>query len=132
MQSPAVAVRYRNQAARAANVAYLKQVACDQVWLAVLSGRPPMVRPGTSVAAGLTRARSTSAGWRSVGSPSPNHDPSRTRHRCVIMAEHHQPSWVIVKLIGLLIALLILPVLIMLNLLLYLVILPAAVQAIFG
>jgi hypothetical protein len=48
------------------------------------------------------------------------------------MAEHHQPSWVIVKLIGLLIALLILPVLIMLNLLLYLVILPAAVQAIFG
>jgi len=50
----------------------------------------------------------------------------------VIMAEHHQPSWVIVKLIGLLIALLILPVLIMLNLLLYLVILPAAVQAIFG
>jgi hypothetical protein len=39
---------------------------------------------------------------------------------------------VIVKLIGLLIALLILPVLIMLNLLLYLVILPAAVQAIFG
>jgi len=33
------------------------------------------------------------------------------------MVEHHQPSWVIVKLIGLLIALLILP---------------AAVQAIFG
>ena len=48
------------------------------------------------------------------------------------MVEHHQPSWVIVKLIGLLIALLILPVLIMLNLLLYLVILPAADQAIFG
>jgi len=40
----------------------------------------------------------------------------------VIMVEHHQPSWVILKLIGLLIALLILPVLIMLNLLLYLVI----------
>jgi hypothetical protein len=38
----------------------------------------------------------------------------------------------IVRLIGLLIALLALPVLIMLNLLLYVVILPAAVQAIFG
>jgi hypothetical protein len=36
------------------------------------------------------------------------------------------------RLIGLLIALLILPVLIVLNLLLYVVILPAAVQVIFG
>jgi hypothetical protein len=38
----------------------------------------------------------------------------------------------IVRLIGLLIALLVLPVLIVLNLLLYMVILPAAVQVIFG
>jgi hypothetical protein len=38
----------------------------------------------------------------------------------------------VVRLIGLLIALLVLPVLIVLNLLLYLVILPAAIQAIFG
>jgi hypothetical protein len=38
----------------------------------------------------------------------------------------------IVRLIGLLIALLVLPVLIVLNLLLYVVILPAAVQLIFG
>jgi hypothetical protein len=40
--------------------------------------------------------------------------------------------WMIVRLIGLLIALVVLPVLIMLNLLLYVVLLPAAVQAIFG
>jgi hypothetical protein len=40
--------------------------------------------------------------------------------------------WMVVKLIGLLITLLVLPVLILLNLLLYLVILPAAVQAIMG
>jgi hypothetical protein len=38
----------------------------------------------------------------------------------------------VVRLIGLLIALLVLPVLIVLNLLLYLVILPAAIQAMFG
>jgi len=38
----------------------------------------------------------------------------------------------VLRLIGLLIASLVLPVLIVLNLLLYLVILPAAVQAIFG
>jgi hypothetical protein len=38
----------------------------------------------------------------------------------------------VVRLIGLLIAMLLLPVLIVLNLLLYLVILPAAVQAIIG
>ena len=38
----------------------------------------------------------------------------------------------VVRLMGVLIALLILPVLIVLNLLLYLVILPAAVQAIIG
>ena len=40
--------------------------------------------------------------------------------------------WLVVRLIGLLIALLVLPVLIVLNLLLYLVILPAAVRAIIG
>jgi hypothetical protein len=38
----------------------------------------------------------------------------------------------VVKLIGVLIALLVLPLLILLNLLLYFVILPAAVQAIMG
>jgi hypothetical protein len=44
----------------------------------------------------------------------------------------HQVFWMIMRLIGLLIALLVLPVLLVLNLLLYLVILPAAVQVIFG
>ena len=42
----------------------------------------------------------------------------------------HRVLWIVVRLIGLLIALLVLPVLIVLNLLLYLVIVPAAVQAI--
>jgi hypothetical protein len=42
----------------------------------------------------------------------------------------HPVSWLVVRLIGLLIALLVLPVLIVLNLFLYLVIVPAAVQAI--
>ena len=51
----------------------------------------------------------------------------------VITARRRQrPLWVVMRLMGLLIALLILPMLIVLNLLLYLVILPAAVQAIFG
>ncbi|HEX5905865.1 MAG TPA: hypothetical protein VFY56_02520 [Propionibacteriaceae bacterium] len=51
----------------------------------------------------------------------------------VIRARRRQrPLWVVLRLMGLLIALLIMPVLIVLNLLLYLVILPAAVQAIFG
>jgi 4-hydroxybenzoate polyprenyltransferase len=50
----------------------------------------------------------------------------------VVLAGRHRAFWLVVRLIGLLIALLILPVLIVLNLLLYLVILPAAVQAIIG
>lgn len=50
----------------------------------------------------------------------------------VVSARRHQAFWMVVRLIGLLIALLVLPVLIVLNLLLYLVILPAAIQAIFG
>ena len=50
----------------------------------------------------------------------------------VVLAGRHRALWLVVRLIGLLIALLILPVLIVLNLLLYLVILPAAVQAIIG
>ncbi|HEY6667357.1 MAG TPA: hypothetical protein VI036_19705 [Propionibacteriaceae bacterium] len=50
----------------------------------------------------------------------------------VVMAGRHRAFWMVVRLIGVLIALLILPVLIVLNLLLYLVILPAAVQAIIG
>ena len=48
----------------------------------------------------------------------------------VVMAGRHRAFWMVVRLIGVLVALLILPVLIVLNLLLYLVILPAAVQAI--
>jgi hypothetical protein len=47
-------------------------------------------------------------------------------------ARGHRAFWTVVRLIGLLIAMLLLPVLIVLNLLLYLVILPAAVQAIIG
>ena len=50
----------------------------------------------------------------------------------VVMRERHRSSWVVVRLMGLLIALLVLPVLIVLNLLLYLVILPAALRAIIG
>jgi hypothetical protein len=50
----------------------------------------------------------------------------------VVRAGRHRALWVVVRLIGLLLALLVLPVLIVLNLLLYLVILPAAVQAIIG
>jgi hypothetical protein len=52
VECPVMAVRYHNEAARAAKLAYLKQVARDQVWLAVANGRPPMVRPGTSVVGG--------------------------------------------------------------------------------
>jgi hypothetical protein len=50
----------------------------------------------------------------------------------VVVAGRHRAFWMVVRLIGVLIGLLILPVLIVLNLLLYLVILPAAVQAIIG
>jgi hypothetical protein len=50
----------------------------------------------------------------------------------VVGARRHRAFWMVVRLMGLLIALLLLPVLIVLNLLLYLVILPAAVQAIIG
>jgi len=52
LECPVMAVRYRNEAARAAKLAYLQQVARDQVWLAVRNGRPPMARPGTSVVGG--------------------------------------------------------------------------------
>ena len=52
VECPVMAVRYRNKAAQAAKIAHLKQVARDQVWLAVQNGRPPMVRPGTSVVGG--------------------------------------------------------------------------------
>ena len=54
------------------------------------------------------------------------------RTAAIVSAKRHQAFWIIVRLIGLLIALLVLPVLIVLNLLLYLVILPAAIQAIFS
>jgi hypothetical protein len=52
VECPVMAVRYRNEAARAAKTAYLKQVAHDRVWRAVLNGRPPMAQPGTSVVGG--------------------------------------------------------------------------------
>ena len=50
----------------------------------------------------------------------------------VVIRERHWTFWVVVRIMGLLIALLVLPVLIVLNLLLYLVILPAALRAIIG
>ena len=52
VECPVMAVRYRNKAARPAKLAHLQQVARDQVWQAVVSGRPPMTRPGTSVVGG--------------------------------------------------------------------------------
>ena len=52
VECPVMAVHYRNEAARAAKLAYLKQMARDHVWLAVRDGRPPMARPGTSVVGG--------------------------------------------------------------------------------
>jgi hypothetical protein len=52
VECPVMAVRYRNKAARPAKLGYLKQVAREQVWLAVRNGRPPMARPGTSVVGG--------------------------------------------------------------------------------
>jgi hypothetical protein len=67
VECPVMAVRYRNGAARAAKTAYLKQVARDQVWDAVLNGRPPMARPGTSVVGGyiaLADAARLTAGRR--------------------------------------------------------------------
>ena len=67
-------------------------------------------------------------------------DHARLHHRAmtvehppvVIRAGRHWAFWAVVRLIGLLIALLILPVLIALNLLLYLVILPTVMEAIIG
>ena len=88
-------------------------------WLALPSSKLSMT--------GLAGSSAPAVRWRRYRSGLIVVHPSSAR-----ASEHHQPSWVIVKLIGLLIALWILPVLIMLNLLLYLVILLAAVQAIFG
>jgi hypothetical protein len=67
VECPVMAARYRNEAARAAKLAHLKQVARDQVWLAVRNGRPPMARPGTSVVGGyvaLADARPLATGRR--------------------------------------------------------------------
>jgi hypothetical protein len=50
----------------------------------------------------------------------------------LIRPGRHWAFWAVVRLIGVLIALLIVPVLIALNLLLYLVILPTVVEAIIG
>jgi hypothetical protein len=50
----------------------------------------------------------------------------------VLVAGRHRTFWMVVRVIGVLIALLVLPVLIVLNLLLYLVILPVVVGAIIG
>lgn len=52
VECPVMAVRYRNEAARAAKLTHLKDLARNQVWLAVVDGRPPMARPGTSVVGG--------------------------------------------------------------------------------
>jgi hypothetical protein len=52
VECPVMAVHYRNEAARAAKLAHLRQVSRDQVWLAVRNGRPAMARPGTSVVGG--------------------------------------------------------------------------------
>jgi hypothetical protein len=71
----------------------------------------------------------SSTKWRLLRSPSPDHDLEHPTP--VVMAPgRHRAFWIVVRLIGLLIALLVLPVLILLNLLLYLVILPASVEAI--
>jgi hypothetical protein len=67
VECPVMAVRYRNEAARAAKLAHLKELARDQVWLAVVNGRPPMARPGTSVVGGyvaLADATPLTAGRR--------------------------------------------------------------------
>jgi hypothetical protein len=67
VECPVMAVSYRNEAARAAKLAHLKQLARDQVWLAVANGRPAMAQPGTSVVGGyvaLADARPLSAGRR--------------------------------------------------------------------
>lgn len=66
-ECPVMAVRYRNKAARAAKLAHLKELASDQVWLAVVNGRPAMDRPGTSVVGGyvaLADAAPLTAGRR--------------------------------------------------------------------
>jgi hypothetical protein len=67
VECPVLAVRYRNEAARAAKLAHLKELASDQVWLAVANGRPAMARPGTSVVGGyvaLADARPLTTGRR--------------------------------------------------------------------
>jgi hypothetical protein len=66
-ECPVMAVRYRNEAARAAKLAHLKELARAQVWLAVVNGRPAMDRPGTSVVGGyvaLADATPLAAGRR--------------------------------------------------------------------
>jgi len=67
VECPIMAVRHRNEAALPAKLAYLKQVARDQVWLVVRNGRPAMARPGTSVVGGyvaLADAAPLTAGRR--------------------------------------------------------------------
>jgi hypothetical protein len=67
VECPVMAVRYRNQAALAAKLAHLKQVASNEVWLAVRNGRPAMTGPGTSVVGGyvgLADATPLTAGRR--------------------------------------------------------------------
>ena len=67
VECPVMAVRYRNEAARAAKLTHLKDLARNQVWLAVVDGRPPMARPGTSVVGGyvaLADATPLTAGRR--------------------------------------------------------------------
>jgi hypothetical protein len=67
VECPVMAVRYRNEVARPARLAHLKQLASDQVWRAVVDGRPVMARPGTSVVGGyvaLADARPLTTGRR--------------------------------------------------------------------
>jgi hypothetical protein len=67
VECPVMAARYRNEAARAAKLAHLRQLARDQVWFAVLNGRPAMAGPGTSVVGGyvaLADARPLTTGRR--------------------------------------------------------------------
>jgi hypothetical protein len=67
VECPVMTVRYRNEAARPARLAHLKQLASDRVWSAVVGGRPAMARPGTSVVGGyiaLADARPLATGRR--------------------------------------------------------------------
>ena len=52
VECPVLAARFRNEAAREVKTNRLREAARREVWRAVLEGRPPMARPGTSVIGG--------------------------------------------------------------------------------